>query len=279
MNMPKNCNFTGIPLKQKQNKMKKNIQKIVNYDKIYQNCLIHKRGALMYWLEKKVKEGSDQEYLTTLIFKKMQSLNEEIYTGYNIYIKWESAHSHITPNIFLQRLYDEFERREKLAHKNFITDTLEKLPEIQYETGNSEVLNKTKLIRNYAYFRTYKIFVDNLTNYLKKLKAELLKGDKFQTRLPKKEYKSLTRARAFCIMEMSKNGKVSKDVMESKNKIIEFAENMFPKKSGDTVHSGLTIYQALKSEECLYLNIEKLKIKYPLDYNYGLKLYKEKYPD
>lgn len=95
----------------------------------------------------------------------------------------------------------------------------------------------------------------------------------------KKEYKSLTRARAFCIMEMYLNKKIAGDVMESKNKIIELAEKIFPKKSGDTVYSGKTIYLTLKTEECLYSDIENQKTKYPSDYKYGLKLYKEKFPD
>ena len=89
----------------------------------------------------------------------------------------------------------------------------------------------------------------------------------------KREYVSLTRSRAFCIMIMFQNDKITLDIIASKKKLIERTEKEFPEQSGKTV------YEALKTGEMIYYNFEDQKIKYILDYDYGLKLYKEKYPD
>jgi hypothetical protein len=86
------------------------------------------------------------------------------------------------------------------------------------------------------------------------------------------DYKSLTRARAFCIMEMLNNKKIEKVMFESKKEIVKTVENEFPGQSGRTV------YESLRTEG-IYFDFETQKGKHKLDYEYGIKLYKLKYPD
>jgi hypothetical protein len=95
-----------------------------------------------------------------------------------------------------------------------------------------------------------------------------------------KPYKSKTRARAFCIYQMYLNKKIAEDIFSSKLKLIKRIEQEFPKLEGDIVNSGKTVYEALRTgKNPIHLNFTKVKEVYPDDYNYGLELYKMKYPD
>jgi len=93
--------------------------------------------------------------------------------------------------------------------------------------------------------------------------------------IKEREYKSITRARAFYIYEMYLRGKISKEAIASKKRIIELVETVFPGQSGKTV------YEALKTKPKvnLFCFQKSQIIKYSLDYEYGLKLYKEKFSD
>jgi len=88
-------------------------------------------------------------------------------------------------------------------------------------------------------------------------------------KLPPKEYISRTRARAFCIIEILKQPEHT-ETKFSKKGIIELVKKEFPEQSGKTVY---------EERGKITDDIEKAKNKHKLDYEYGLKLYKEKYPD
>jgi hypothetical protein len=95
-----------------------------------------------------------------------------------------------------------------------------------------------------------------------------------------KEYKSLTRARAFYIFQMYLDGMITDDDILSKKKIIEISLKEFPKDSGRTVYLALlckepTIYNHKNSKK----EIIKVRELHKSDYKYGLNLYKMKYPD
>lgn len=85
----------------------------------------------------------------------------------------------------------------------------------------------------------------------------------------KREYMSLTRSRAFCIIEILKHPEHN-ETKFSKKKIIELVKKTFPDQSGKTVYDERGI---------ITNNIEEARNRYKLDYEYGLKLYKEKHPD
>lgn len=87
--------------------------------------------------------------------------------------------------------------------------------------------------------------------------------------LEPKEYGSLTRARAFCIIEILKRPEHN-ETKFSKKRIIELVKKEFPAQSGKTVYDERGI---------ITNNIEEARNRHKLDYEYGLKLYKEKYPD
>jgi len=146
----------------------------------------------------------------------------------------------------------------------FESDWMQKYTEI--------LLNpKLKWDENEA-FRQLEIFIKqsiqlrNYENIIRENESQKLNNSS------KKEYVSLTRSRAFCIMIMYQNGKIPDDIIESKEQLINLSRKEFPKQSGKTV------YEALKLNG-IYHNFEDQKIKYILDYEYGLKLYKEIFPD
>ena len=89
------------------------------------------------------------------------------------------------------------------------------------------------------------------------------------TDVPIKKYNSLTRARAFCIIEILKRPEHN-ETKFSKKEIIELVKDKFPDQSGRTVY---------EERRMLTNNQEKARDRHKLDYEYGLKLYKEKYPD
>jgi len=92
---------------------------------------------------------------------------------------------------------------------------------------------------------------------------------------PEKEYDSIARARAFYIMKMFQNDRFSQDVIESKKRIIETVDREFP---GQAKNASRIVYEELRCKG-IYHNLEKQIVDHKLDYEYGIKLYKEKYPD
>ncbi len=91
-----------------------------------------------------------------------------------------------------------------------------------------------------------------------------------------KEYNSIHRARAFYIQLMFINGKISKEEMVSKSRIIEIIEEEFP---GGRKTSGRQTYDELHSKEYIYLNYDELKVERKADFEHGQKLYLMKYKD
>lgn len=90
-----------------------------------------------------------------------------------------------------------------------------------------------------------------------------------------KEYKSLNRAFAFCLMKMHQEGKISYDIMSSKTKITRLFDKEFPEHAKNT---SRIVYEELKCRD-IYHNLKEQIIEHKSDYEYGIKLYKEKYPD
>ena len=88
-----------------------------------------------------------------------------------------------------------------------------------------------------------------------------------------KEYDSIVRATAFCIMLMLKAGKVDNDTLQSRKKIVSMVKDQFPERS------GATVYAALRTEDMIYSQFETKCVEFAPDYEYGKKLYNEKYPD
>jgi len=88
----------------------------------------------------------------------------------------------------------------------------------------------------------------------------------------KHEFASIVRVRAFFIMLMYESGQVTKEVMESKKQIFELTKKLFPEASEKTVYSALKV-------DGIFLNFDNLIVKYKSDFDYSLKLYKEKFPD
>jgi hypothetical protein len=130
---------------------------------------------------------------------------------------------------------------------------------------------------HYYYFSRCWILAGALMKY-----QIFLRGYSGYEKSDSKEYESRTRARAFCIMEMYKNGKIAPGAIGSKKKIFEIVEAMFPGQSGKTVYKALKLKTETEPgvyNNGIYHDHEALKNKYRMDYEYGLKLYKEKYPD
>jgi len=108
--------------------------------------------------------------------------------------------------------------------------------------------------------------------------VECIKSDENTKKQEPKEYKSIVRARAFYLMLLKENGIIGNDILESKKKIEERIKDDFKEEVPKV--SGKTVYERLKTKkDNIYFNYEDMILKYPEDYEYGLKLYKQKYPD
>ncbi|HUS87497.1 MAG TPA: hypothetical protein VMW76_09670 [Bacteroidales bacterium] len=83
-----------------------------------------------------------------------------------------------------------------------------------------------------------------------------------------KPCESFTRARAFCIEEILKRPKFN-EIRSSKRDIIKLVETEFPGQSGKTVYE----------ERIRITNMKDAINRYRPDYEYGMELYRDKYPD
>jgi len=106
-------------------------------------------------------------------------------------------------------------------------------------------------------------------NYLGYLKEQLNEFEARRGRAIKKykEYKSLTRARAFCINKILELPQYRE---YTKKDIIKFVKELWPEQSGQTVY---------EERNDIFNNFEGAKKKYKLDYEYGMKLFKQIYPE
>lgn len=90
-----------------------------------------------------------------------------------------------------------------------------------------------------------------------------------------KEYKSLNRAYAFCILKMHQEGKISPYIIGSKKSIVKLFNDFFP---GHNRSTGRQVYEILICKG-LYSKFDSYKILHKPDYEYGIKLYKEIFQD
>lgn len=111
---------------------------------------------------------------------------------------------------------------------------------------------------------------DYIEPYLRGKEQKFLKGANqrgFEERKKEKPCKSFTRARAFCILIMQEKKKLP---ALSKNELITTVKKYFPEQSGKTVYNCISIEG---------LSLLSGEGQYKIDYDYGLILYKEMFPD
>lgn len=151
----------------------------LDYDKVYNQLLIRKQLALKYWWNKKISDGSNIKFLLKYIIDKWQLVNDRIYGGI-VEVDYEKI---FWADKLSQKLYEEFERKRNLSYPNFISATLDKLPEIKREVGIlGETIEKEYgvIVKEYAYYKAYEIFLKNFKNTTEhdnRIKGKLKKED------------------------------------------------------------------------------------------------------
>jgi hypothetical protein len=133
----------------------------LDYERICEELISRKYLALRNWFIKKSKDGSSGVEVFRHLKEKQQSLNDGLFGGY-VSCEGETV---FTQDKFRAKIYAEFEKRKKLKHSKFITDTINKLPAIKKEAGSLEGIDETtptKIVKGYAYYRAYEIFFDAL---------------------------------------------------------------------------------------------------------------------
>jgi hypothetical protein len=150
-----------------------------------------------------------------------------------------------------------------------------KLPEIKGSEIESEksfkkalnsIINDKDFIDSLApeYFKAQS-FLIQINERMKELDIKVLNLDKPKRELkPKKEYKSIIRARAFCILLLMDAGIENKH--PAKTELKQIVSHYFPDQTGQSEYKMICI-DGLKLTD---------KDKYPKDYEYGLRLFNEK---
>jgi hypothetical protein len=117
------------------------------------------------------------------------------------------------------------------------------------------------LKRNDFYKPLYLLYAPIIEKWILQYENKIRVPDSIQKAF-QKEYKSLMRARAFCILILIEKKKLDKQIL-GKTALIGEVKRLFPSQSGKTVYDEIQRHG---------LNIKDGSIKYPEDYNYGLKL-------
>lgn len=92
----------------------------------------------------------------------------------------------------------------------------------------------------------------------------------------KKTYASEVRAKAFYLVMMQRDGKISSSDMESRDRIIEIASKEFP---GGVKTAGRQVYNMLREDGIWLQFLDEKMRQFEPDYTYGQELYRIKYPD
>ncbi len=150
------------------------------------------------------------------------------------------------------------------------------------EKSNSGLFLKAKTVNEFACEHMVKNFLTPeqyavLENHYGEMIPPELRIDKSTISKPvreKKEYKSIVRARAFCLTQLYLNGNIDEETWNSKTKFIKMVKKYFPDQSGQTMYKKMKT----KKEDCFY-DKKKNEItetsmeRYPKDYSHGMKLH------